>query len=122
MKLHLEAHAARNIFTAHGAGYVAVGGVRYDHPVIVTAEQIFTDWQPPGFDALAEPHFAYFLALKPEVLLFGTGAQQCFPHPGLYRALMAAGIGVEFMSTPAACRTYNVLLSEDRKVAAAIFP
>ncbi|MBI5659931.1 MAG: Mth938-like domain-containing protein [Nitrosomonadales bacterium] len=120
MKLHFEAHAARNIFTAHGAGYVAVGGERYEHPVVVTAEQVFTDWRPQEFDALIEVHFAYFLPLQPEVLLLGTGATLRFPHPGLYRALIAARIGVEFMNTPAACRTYNILLGEGRKVVAAI--
>jgi uncharacterized protein len=120
LKLHLDAHTRRNIFTAHGADYVAVGGNRYEHPVVVTAEQVFTDWRPEGVNALTEAHFAYFLALKPEVLLFGTGSQQHFPHPRLYQMLIAAGVGVEFMNTPAACRSYNILVGEERKVAAGI--
>lgn len=120
MKLHLDTQARRNIFTAHGKDYVAVGGHRYVHPVVVTVEQVFTDWQPEGVNALTEAHFAYFLALKPEVLLLGTGIQQHFPHPRLYQALIAAGVGVEFMNTPAACRSYNILAAEGRKVAAAI--
>ena len=120
MKLHLNTTTTRNIFTAHGAGYVAVGGRRFEHPIVVTPEQVFTDWQPQGFDALDENHFAYFLALKPEILLLGTGALQRFPHPHLYRQLIAARIGVEYMHTAAACRTYNILMEEDRKVVAAI--
>ncbi len=122
MKLHLDTPAAKNVFTAHGTGYVAVGGERHERPIVVAAEAIFTDWQPPGFDVLTEAHFDYFLALKPAVLLFGTGARQRFPHPSLYRTLIAAGIGIEFMNTPAACRTYNALQGEDRKVIVAIFP
>ena len=120
MKLHLSNVTAQKVFTAHGTGYVAVSGQRFDHPIVVTPEQVFTNWRPQGFDALDEAHFAYFLDLKPEVLLLGTGAQQQFPHPRLYQALIAAGIGVEFMNTPAACRTYNILLGEDRKVVVGI--
>ncbi len=120
MKLHLSTPTTRNIFTAHGAGYVAVSGRRFEHSIVVTPEQIFTDWQPQGFGALEESHFAYFLALRPEILLLGTGAQQRFPHPRLYRQLIEARIGVECMHTAAACRTYNILMEEDRKVVAAI--
>ncbi|HCI14339.1 MAG TPA: hypothetical protein DFK12_10415 [Gallionellaceae bacterium] len=67
-----------------------------------------------------EANFAYFIDLKPDVLLFGTGARQRFAHPRLYRTLTDAGIAVEFMTTPAACRTYNILVAEDRKVVAAV--
>ncbi len=120
MKLHLNTSITKKIFTAHGEGYVAVSHERFEHPIVVTPEQVLTDWQPQGFDTLDETHFAYFLALKPEILLFGTGAQQRFPHPRLYHALTAVGIGVEFMNTAAVCRTYNILMAEDRKVVAAI--
>ncbi len=120
LKLQLNTSTNRNIFTAHGAGYVAVSGQRFEHSIAVTSEQIFTDWQPKDFDALEEGHFEYFLTLRPEILLLGTGAQQRFPHPRLYRQLVEAHIGVECMHTAAACRTYNILMAEDRKVVAAI--
>ena len=97
-----------------------VNGERYDHSIVVLAEEVRSDWLVAGFDALSEVHFTYFLALKPEVLLLGTGARQRFPHPRLYRALTDAGIALECMDTPAACRTYNILVAEDRKVVAAI--
>lgn len=120
MKLHLNTRTNQNIFTAHGAGYVTVSGLSFEHSIVVTPEQVFTDWQPHSFDALGESDFAYLLAMKPEIVLLGTGAQQRFPHPRLYQQLTAAGIGVESMDTPAACRTYNILMGEDRKVVAAI--
>jgi len=120
LKLHLNTSITKKTFTAHGEGYVTVSHERFEHPIVVTPEQVLTDWQPQGFDALDETHFAYFLALKPEILLFGTGAQQRFPHPRLYHALSAEGIGVEFMNTAAVCRTYNILMAEDRRVVAAI--
>ena len=97
-----------------------VNGERYEHSIVVLAEEVRSDWPVAGFDALAESHFSYFLALKPDVLLLGTGATQRFPHPRLYRALTDARIGVECMDTPAACRTYNILVAEGRRVIAAI--
>lgn len=120
MKLHLNTSTAQKYFTAHGDGYVAVNGERFGHPIIVTREQVLSDWQPPAFDALDEVFFDCFLALKPEILLIGTGAQQRFAPPRLYQALSSKGIGVEFMNTAAACRTYNILTEEGRKVVAAI--
>lgn len=120
MKLHLDTTTSKKIFTAHGTGYVAVNGKRFEQPIAVTPEQVLVDWQPRGFDALDEAHFAYFLPLNPEIVLLGTGAQQRFPHPRLYRQLIAARIAVECMDTAAACRTYNILMAEDRKVIAAI--
>ncbi|HEX5362785.1 MAG TPA: Mth938-like domain-containing protein [Gallionella sp.] len=120
MKLHLANLGDTKMFTSHGEGYVMVNRERYDSSIVVSAEEVREDWKVSGFDELNETHFAYFLALKPEVLLLGTGAQQRFPHPRLYRALTEAGIGVECMTTPAACRTYNILVAEDRKVIAAI--
>ena len=120
MKLHLSDLGDTKLFTAHGVDHVMVNGERHNRSIVVLAEEVRSDWLVAGFDALSEAHFTYFLAIKPEVLLLGTGARQRFPHPRLYRALTDAGIGVECMDTPAACRTYNILVAEDRKVVAAI--
>jgi uncharacterized protein len=120
MKFHLSVNSGQNIFTAHGEGYVQVNEQRYERPLIVTPEQVLSDWPALNFASLSEADFGHFLSLKPEVILLGTGSQHRFAHPQLYRALTAAGIGVEFMSTPAACRTYNILAAEDRKVVAGI--
>jgi len=120
LKLHLSNLGDTKLFTAYGTDHVMVNGERHDRSVVVLSEEVRDDWDATDFDTLDETHFAYFLALKPDVLLLGTGARQCFPHPRLYRALTDAGIGVECMNTPAACRTYNILVAEDRKVVAAI--
>ena len=120
MKICLADSGDTKLFTAHGKDHVMVNGERFDRSIAVLAEEVRSDWEAAGFDALNETHFAYFIALKPDVLLLGTGALQRFPHPRLYRALTDAGIGVECMSTPAACRTYNILAAESRKVVAAI--
>jgi uncharacterized protein len=120
LKLHLFNPGETRLFTAHGPGHVMINGERYDHSVVVLAEAVREDWNVASFDELEEQHFSYFLALEPDVLLLGTGARQRFPHPRLYSALTDAGIGVECMDTPAACRTYNILVAEDRRVVAAI--
>jgi uncharacterized protein len=120
LKLQLAQLGDTNLFTAHGADHVMVNGERYGHSVVVLAEEVRSDWAAPGFDQLAEAHFEYFLDFRPDVLLLGTGATQRFPHPRLYRALTEAGVGVESMTTPAACRTYNILVAEGRRVIAAI--
>ena len=120
VKLHLANPGDTKLFTAHGAGHVMVNGERFDHSIVVLAEEVRNDWAVAGFEALAEAHFSYFIALKPDVLLLGTGATQRFPHPRLYRTLTDARIGVECMDTPAACRTYNILVAEGRRVIAAI--
>jgi len=120
LALHLETNTNYKLFTEHGEGYVSVNGQRYQRPVVVMPGEVRTDWAATDFSSLIETHFDYFLLLKPEVLLLGTGAKQQFAHPNLYRELIRAKIGIEFMDTPAACRTYNILVAEDRKVIAAV--
>lgn len=120
MKLQLTKLGDTKIFTAHAPDHVMVNGERFDSSIVVQGETVHDDWNIASFDALSEADFAYFLELKPEVLLFGTGTRQHFAHPRLYRALTDARISVEFMDTPAACRTYNILVAEDRNVVAAI--
>ena len=120
MKFHLSSNTGRNVFKAHGEDYVQVNAQRFQQPLIVTPEHIITDWPARSFATLAEADFEHFLALKPEVLILGTGKQHLFAHPKLFQLLSAAGIGVECMSTPAACRTYNILMEEDRRVVAGI--
>ncbi len=120
MALHLQTNTNLRLFTGYGEGYVAVNDKQYRQSVVVMAGSVRTDWTATDFGSLEASHFNYFLELQPEVLLLGTGAKQRFARPELYRALIQARIGIEFMDTPAACRTYNILVAEDRKVVAAI--
>jgi len=119
VKLHASVPAALNAFTAYGEGYVMVGGQRVAHNVIVLPDRLLP-WRATAFDALGEEDFAVFLDLGLEILLLGTGAKQRFPHPRLTRALAAGRVGVEAMDLQAACRTYNILVAEERRVAAAL--
>ena len=119
MKLHAAGPATYNTITAYGEDYVQVNAQRYQTSLIVLAARIL-DWPVEGFERLAEQSFALLLEEKPEIVLLGTGARQRFPHPRLTAALAHAGIGVEVMDLKAACRTYNILVAEERKVAAAL--
>jgi uncharacterized protein len=119
VKLHLASGAGLNLFSGYGAGYVAINNVRYEKCVVVSPQAV-TDWGVSGFDALTAADFGFVDALKPEIVILGTGAAQRFPRPELARALAATGVGVEIMDSRAACRTYNILATEGRKVVAAI--
>jgi len=119
VKLHATAPSARNAFSGYGEGYVLINGARHESSLIVTPEQVLP-WDVAGFDALGEADFQVFLGLDLEILLVGTGARQRFPHPGLTHALAGKRIGIEAMDNQAACRTYNILVAEGRRVAAAL--
>lgn len=122
MKLQAALPGNARMFTAHGEHAIQVNGVDYTHSIAVRASEVREDWRVDGFDALTAEDFRYFVALEPEVILFGSGARQRFAAPELYRDLTRAGIPIEFMDTPAACRTYNILVAEGRKVIAAVLP
>jgi uncharacterized protein len=119
VKLQLEGSGALNTVTAYGAGYVMVNGERHEANLVVLPERI-VPWSASGFEALAESDFEMLAALRTEVVLLGTGASLRFPAPRLTRALAIARIGLEVMDTQAACRTYNILMAEERRVAAAL--
>jgi uncharacterized protein len=119
MKFHLSTSEG-NVFTGHGADYVRLGVIEYRENLLVTPERIVTAWAPGGFETLTEGDFAAIAALEPEVALLGTGATLRFPNPRLTRPLIDAGIGLEVMDTPAACRTFNILAAEGRQVVAAM--
>ena len=120
MKFHLQTPAGRNLFTGHGAGYVAINGVRHAKSMLVTPERIIDDWPATDFDSLNASHFERLLALKPDLVLLGTGATLRFPRPELSQCLHAVRIGLEVMDNAAVCRTYNILTAEGRNVVAAV--
>ncbi len=86
----------------------------------MSAQAVEPGWHAGPFGTLAAADLAPLAALAPEVLILGTGKAFGFPHPSVLAPLHAAGIGVEVMDTRAACRTYNILLGEGRRVVAAI--
>ena len=119
MKLHASTPAGANTITAYGDDYIAVNGARRDSNVIVTAAEV-RDWNAADFEHLCAENFAELATLGVEIVLLGTGARQRFPHPRLTAPLVQARVGLEVMDTKAACRTYNILVAEERRVALAL--
>jgi uncharacterized protein len=120
VKFERDPADGRNTFTGYGAGYVEVNGKRYSSSLVVSAERLVIDWPATSVDSLGADHLAAILELKPEIAILGTGSAFRFPDPARLAALHQARIGVEVMDTPAACRTYNILLAEGRGVVAAL--
>ncbi|MEO1765828.1 Mth938-like domain-containing protein [Thiobacter aerophilum] len=120
MKLHLAQFAGQNAFTGYGAGYVLVNGERFERSLIVLPDRLITDWTPRTSAELTEADLAFLATLAVDIVLLGTGARLCFPPPGLAQTLPRQGIGLEVMDSQAAARTYNILLAEGRRVAAAV--
>jgi len=119
VKLHQSLPGGVRSFTGYGEGYVLVNGERRDSSIVVLADRI-EPWRPASFDELTAEDFARLRDLGVEIVLLGTGPRQRFPHPRLTSALTAAGIGLEVMDVQAACRTYNILVAEERRVVAAL--
>ncbi len=109
------------VIRAYAPGRINVSETFYTKSLILTPTQVLEDWPPQQFAELKPEHLDAALALEPEILIIGTGATQHFLPAEMLATLARRGIGVEMMDTAAACRTYNVLLSEDRKVVAALF-
>jgi len=119
MKLHLDAPVGTYLIRTYAPGLLIVGDTTYRTSTIVSATTI-APWRPATAGELTMTDLEPIFTLAPEVVLFGTGERQCFPDPSLIAALAARRIGLEVMDTRAACRTYNVLVSESRAVAAAL--
>ena len=120
MKIERDQAEGRNTFTGYGEGYVEVNRKRHFASLVVSGERVVTDWPATSLESLGADHLAAIAELKPEIVLLGTGSTFRFPEPQLLAPLQKAGIGVEVMDTPAACRTYNILLGEGRNVVAAL--
>lgn len=120
MKLHLADSKNRYAVTGYGPGYLAVNAIRYEQPLLITPDQSPEPWPVLAFDQLDAAAMAVLLEKRPEIIVLGTGATQRFAAPVVLRPLIEAGIGLETMNTPAACRTYNILMGEGRKVLAAM--
>jgi uncharacterized protein len=120
MKIRLEDGAGGNFIRAYGPGQITVNHTVYTRSLIVTPEKIIPDWPPSTFIELERAHFEGIAALRPEVVILGAGGRLQFPAPACLQELVRARIGVEVMDTGAACRTFNILMGENRRVVAAL--
>jgi uncharacterized protein len=120
MKMVADRMEGQNAISRHGPDGVLVNGVEHTESVLVPWRGDVVAWHAASFESLTAEHFARVVALRPELVVFGSGARLRFPKPAVIRPLIDARIGVETMDSAAACRTYNVLLAEGRNVVAAL--
>jgi uncharacterized protein len=119
MKLHADAANASTV-QAHGPGWIVVGGEKITHSVVLCATGERAPWLCTRLEDITPQHFAQLLDFKPELVIFGSGHKLKFLHPSFHASLMAQRVGMETMDTLAACRTYNILAQEGRRVVAAL--
>ncbi len=120
MKLEWELTGDIRLITGHGEGWVAIDGARYTTNLILTPSDIHLGWASAGWSALDEAAIDALLAYQPEVLLLASGPRLTWPPKPAMARLAASGVGFEVMALGAACRTYNVLASEGRRVVAGL--
>ena len=121
MKFTLEAGTAGNLIRGYAPGEIRIGERTVHDSCIVTASELVTQWGPEAFADFSVAHLEPLIALAPELVILGTGMTQQFAPLPIRQALAARGIGLEAMQLGAACRTFNVLIQEERRVAAALF-
>jgi uncharacterized protein len=121
MKFTLEGASSANLIRAYSAAGIRIGERLIRSSCIVTADTLITEWAPQCYAEFSAAHVADILALEPEVVVLGTGVSQQFPAAEVRALFAVRGVGLEAMQLGAACRTFNVLLQEERRVAAALF-
>ena len=119
MKLQPDKSDVQSV-SGYGPGWLAIDGERFAHSIVISSGGDRFDWQCRNFAEIGAAHFARIAALDAELVLFGSGERIRFAHPAWLAGLHARRIGVETMDTRAACRTYNILAGEGRKVVAAL--
>lgn len=122
MKFTLDSRDDINLIRGYAPGEVRIGEQVFRAPCIVTAHRLIGDWVAADVTTLTPADLAPIFEMEPEVVLLGTGGRQTFPVGAVRQAFAARNVGLEVMDLGAACRTYNILVQEERRVAAVLFP
>ena len=120
MKLTLDANPAVTLVRSYSNGELRVGEQVFHRSCILTPDAVVPDWRPTKVEDLEERDLDALFAVKPALVLLGTGDRQRFPSMQIRGAFVRAGVGLETMDLGAACRTFNVLVQEERRVCAAL--
>ncbi len=121
MKFTLESSSNVNVIRSYSSEELRIGEQSVRSSCIVMADALLADWPPATLDELQMSHLESIFALRPELVLLGTGSRQRFAPADVRAAFAGRGIGIESMDLGAACRTFNILVQEERRVAAALF-
>lgn len=120
MKLHATTTQQYQTITGYEEDWVEINAIKFTHSLIVMPECLPVAWSVSAFEALNTSDFVPLEAVEPDLVILGTGLRQRFVAPALINRLLLRRIGVECMDNQAACRTYNILMAEGRKVALAL--
>ncbi len=120
MKFAQDSQDEGYVITAYDDDSVSINGKPFSQSLIVATTQLNDNWNLNSIESLHTSHIEQILTLKPELIIIGTGDKLIFPDVKVYAAIIRQGIGVDFMDTGAACRTYNILMSEGRGVVAGL--
>jgi len=120
MMLHQQNTANVNTIRAFEPGRIKINDQFYDSSLLVTAEKIHKNWTVKKPEELTLERLQELLNHQPEIIIIGSGLQHHFLDPVLTLTATQQGVGIEIMTTEAACHTYNILIGEDRDVLAAL--
>ena len=120
MKFTQQGPAGANLIRRYGADFIVIAEEEIRRSCLVSAATLLRDWPPRSVGELRVEHLGAIFEFAPEVVVLSTGATQKFPPAALRAEFATRRIGLEVMEVGAACRTYNVLVAEERKVIAAI--
>lgn len=120
MQLNKDPHHGEYVINAYEDGVIVVNKACYKNSLIVSGKQLIDNWPPQRMEELKTDHFKPIIEMNPEVVILGTGQKLIFPDPSLLAPFYNNNIGVEVMDTQAACRTFTVLMAENRNAVAAL--
>ena len=121
MKFAEDHNSARYKISAYDNDSIAINGELHNGSLVLSPMELITDWTPHIYSQLEADHLDVFYKMKAEIIILGTGAKLIFPQTPILRRLAEGKIGYEVMDTPAACRTFNILMAEGRNVIAGLF-
>ena len=121
MKFAEDHNSANFKITAYDHDQIGINGLAHTNSLVLSPLELSEEWGPANFSEFAVQHLDEIYAMKPEIILLGTGQKQQFPAAEILRRLAKEQVGFEIMDTQAACRTFNILMAEDRTVVAALF-
>lgn len=122
MKIQFDYGAANNYrIQSYSATSFTINNETISSSIVISAQKLISDWPPQKIDDITAQHLERIIDLEPEIVLFGTGNRLVFPHETIISSISSRNIGFEIMDTGAACRSYNLLMSDDRNVVAALF-
>jgi uncharacterized protein len=117
MNITQEFGNASYVIRGYQSSAVIVNETSFTRSLIVMPQSLHTDWEPQSLEDLKESHLEQVAALGPDLVLLGTGKRLQFPDRAVQKFFLQRNIGIEFMDTAAACRTYNILMAEGRNIA-----